>query len=129
MNPSKTSKTRLGASLPRSRARSWHVGLCLLLTALTLKLMAQDPSRPDPEFTATTIEGPKGIAFAVGDGTVWFLEQNHLGKLDPANNHVVSVPLEVPAAGPYDDGDERHGAPVLRGWRRIYLEAGKEEQA
>jgi len=79
--------------------------ICILLAgfgmASTLKLTAQDPSRTDPEFTVTVVEGPKRGAFAVGDGAVWFLGQGQLSKLDPADNHVISVPLEdAPGPGP-----------------------------
>lgn len=71
-----------------------RAALILVLVSAPASLAAQTFSENDPDVTITTIEGPKNAAFAIGNGTVWFLAKDRLFKLDAQNNLLPPVPME-----------------------------------
>jgi hypothetical protein len=74
--------------------RVYRVAVLTLASASLLPVAAQILPASDPNVTITTIEGPKDAAFAIGDGTAWFLTKDVLTKVDPQNNQLTSVPME-----------------------------------
>jgi virginiamycin B lyase len=74
--------------------RVYRVAVLTLASASLLPAAAQILPASDPDVTVTAIEGPKDAAFAIGDGTAWFLTKDGLAKVDPQNNHLTSVPIE-----------------------------------